>query len=48
MDEAVALIEARAAKGPAKKKPAKKPARKTGKTSKTAKGNKEAVEETAG
>jgi DNA topoisomerase-1 len=47
MDEAVALIEARAAKGPAKKKAAKKPARKT-KTSKTAKGNKEAVEETAG
>jgi DNA topoisomerase-1 len=42
MDEAVALIEARAGKAPAKKKPAKKPARKS------AKSNKEAVEETAG
>jgi DNA topoisomerase-1 len=45
MQEAVELIAARAAKGPAKKKPAKKPARKA---AKTAKGNKEAVEETAG
>jgi DNA topoisomerase-1 len=45
MDEAVALIEARAAKGPAKKKAAKKPARKTAKTGKS---YKEAVEETAG
>jgi DNA topoisomerase-1 len=45
MEEAVELIAARTAKGPAKKKPAKKPARKA---AKTAKGNKEAVEETAG
>ena len=42
MEEAVELIAARAAKGPVKKKPTKKPARKS------AKGNKEAVEETAG
>ncbi|HSD91753.1 MAG TPA: type I DNA topoisomerase [Methyloceanibacter sp.] len=42
LEEAVELIAAKAAKGPAKKKPAKKPARKT------AKSNKEAVEETAG
>jgi DNA topoisomerase-1 len=42
LEEAVGLIAARAAKGPAKKKPAKKAARKT------AKSNKEAVEETAG
>ena len=43
MDEAVALIAARDAKGPAKKKPAKKPHAR-----KSAKSNKEAVEETAG
>jgi DNA topoisomerase-1 len=42
MEEAVELIAARAAKGPAKKRPAKKPARKG------AKSNKETVEETAG
>ena len=41
LEEAVELIAAKAAKGPAKKKPAKKPARKA------AKSNKEAVEETA-
>jgi DNA topoisomerase-1 len=44
MEEAVELIAARAAKGPAKKKPARKPARKG---AKTAKSNKETVEETA-
>jgi DNA topoisomerase-1 len=43
LEEAVELIAARAAKGPAKKKPARKPARKTAKSDK-----KEAVEETAG
>jgi DNA topoisomerase-1 len=42
MEEAIELIAARAAKGPAKKRPAKKPARKG------AKSNKETVEETAG
>ena len=42
MEEAVALIAARSTKGPVKKKPAKKPARKSGKS------NKVAVEETAG
>ncbi|MEX1060571.1 MAG: topoisomerase C-terminal repeat-containing protein, partial [Methyloceanibacter sp.] len=42
LEEAVELIAARSGKGPAKKKPAKKPARKGGKS------NKEAVEETAG
>jgi DNA topoisomerase-1 len=45
LEEAVELIAAKDAKGPARKKPAKKPARKT---AKTAKSNKEAVEETAG
>jgi DNA topoisomerase-1 len=45
LEEAVELITTKDAKGPAKKKPAKKPARKT---AKTAKSNKEAVEETAG
>ena len=59
MDEAVALITARAAKGPAKKKPAKAAAKKTAKAKSpvkaksparkgTTKSNKEAVEETAG
>jgi DNA topoisomerase-1 len=42
MEEAVALIAARSAKGPAGKKAVKKPARKSGKS------NKETVEETAG
>jgi DNA topoisomerase-1 len=42
LEEAVALIAAKSAKGPAKKKPAKKAARKTDKS------NKETVEETAG
>jgi DNA topoisomerase I len=42
IEEAVELIAAKSVKGPAKKKPAKKPARKSGKS------HKEAVEETAG
>jgi DNA topoisomerase I len=42
LDEAVALIAAKSAKGPTKKTAPKKPARKSGK------GNKEAVEETVG
>jgi DNA topoisomerase-1 len=44
MAEAVELIAARAAKGPAKKRAAKSPAKKPAR--KSAKSNKEAVEET--